>query len=104
MAAEATKIQPFYEALMEQMIQKVDDDDDQETFKFSFTVSLESMICGLTVREVILPDETVISTIVRDDVSMIPKEDTQIVEDDEVIFKSQTTNPDYVEEQLSMLF
>ena len=104
MAAEATKVEPLYEALMENIVEKNDDEDEQGTFKFSFTVSLESMVCGLTVREVILPDETVISRIIRDDVPMIPKEDTQIIEDDEIIFKSETTNPDYVEEQLSMLF
>ena len=102
-AAELTRVTPLYEALMEPLIAQ-DSESGQEAFKYSFTVTLESMICGLSVREVILPEETVITKLIRGGIEIVPTEDTQIFEGDEVQFQSQTTNPDYVEEQLSMIF
>ena len=104
LAAELTKVTPLYEALMEPLITQNSKDSDSEAYEYTFTVSLESMICGLTVREVILPEDTVIMKIVRNGLDIAATEDTQILEGDDVHFESETTQPESVEEQLSLLF
>ena len=104
LSAELTRVTPLYEALMEPLITQDTKDSDNEAYEYTFTVSLESMICGLSVREVILPEDTIIMKIVRNGLDLAATEDTQILEGDEVHFDSETNQPEVVQEQLSLLF
>lgn len=102
--AELMRIEPLYEKLMEALVEKRDDDDIQDFEEFSFLVTLESMVCGLIVREVILPEGTLITHIIRDKTPIFPTENTQIVDGDEVFFKCSASDVDDAQEQMAQLF
>ncbi|EAX93884.1 Voltage gated chloride channel family protein [Trichomonas vaginalis G3] len=102
--AEVMRIEPLYEKLMEALVEKRDEDELQDFEEFSFLVTLESMVCGLTVREVILPEGTLITHILRDKTPIFPTENTQIIDGDEVFFKCSSEEIESAEEQMSKLF
>lgn len=102
--AELLKIEPLYEKLMEALVEKIDDEENKNSEEFSFLVTLESMVCGITVREVILPEGTSITHIRRDKALMFPTENTQIIDGDEVFFMCEANHMEEVKGILAKVF
>ncbi|EAY09337.1 Voltage gated chloride channel family protein [Trichomonas vaginalis G3] len=103
-AVELMRIEPLYEKLMEALVEKRDEDDSINFEEFSFLVTLESMVCGLTVREVILPKGAMITHIIRDKTPLFPTEDTQIIDGDEVYMTCESGQLDEVQNEMSKVF
>lgn len=102
--AETFRVQPLYEKLMELLVEKRDDEDINKFDEFSYFVSAESVICNLTVREIILPQGTTLTHIVRDHTLFFPSENTQILEGDEVFIMCEIERMDEVQEQMAKVF
>lgn len=99
--AEMFRVKPLYEALMDGL---KTGEDITDAYRFIFTVHSDSIVCGMTVRELIFPEKTIVSSIIRDNIPLVPSEDTKLIDNDEMIIEAESTNPEETESQLSILF
>lgn len=99
--AEMLRVKPLYEALITGLKPI---DELNESYKFIFCIHPDSIICGMHLRELIFPEKTIVSSIIRDNVPIVPSEDTKLIVGDEMIIEAETDNPNETESQLSILF
>lgn len=102
--AEFFRVEPLYEKLMEVLVEKRDEEEVNKFDEFSFIVTVESTIAGQCVRDLILPEGTTITHIIRDKTLFFPSDTTEILEGDEVFFMCEADKMADVEDMIGKVF
>lgn len=107
-AAELTRVPPFYEELVDNLMENYDEEHPQppsiDLNEFVFIVDSNSRIRGLDLNELTLPRGTAFSRIVRNRVPMVPTDDLVLRSRDEVWFVAEEASTFHAEDELKSIF
>lgn len=107
-AAELTRVPPFYEELVDNLIQEYDQNHPHppatDLNEFVFVVDSQSRIRGLDLNELTLPRGSAFSRIVRNNVPMVPTDSFVLKSNDEVWFIADDVNTLDAEDELKTIF
>lgn len=102
--AELTKSKPLYEAMLERILERENIHKTEPMREFSLIVSKGSFAVGRIIRDLVLPDNTVIIKITRKTITFVPDGETEIEVGDAIIVACEAHNIVHNEKELNMLF
>ena len=103
MVGEIARIKPIYEEFLERMVEEKEKSEQKALLSCTFTIQSDSIVDGLTIKDVLWPTGVAVKTLQRSGENVTPVADTLLVAGDVITITAETADGAGVQRELALL-